>query len=121
MYEYRTRITRVIDGDTVVGEIDLGFRIALTVTLRLVGINAPEIRGSERPRGLAARQYLESLLEELTGQTGQLVVRTQQDVTEKYGRYLAELISGEVNLNHALVTAGHAVPTNSRGQSISRE
>ncbi|MGC1275732.1 MAG: thermonuclease family protein [Planctomycetaceae bacterium] len=39
-----------------------------------------------------------------------LTVRTRKDVTEKYGRYLADLIAGEVNLNQALVAAGHAVP-----------
>ncbi len=110
MYEYRARITRVIDGDTVEAEIDLGFHVAISVTLRLAGINAPEIRGAERPRGLAATRYLESLLDDLAGDTRELTVRTQKDVTEKYGRYLADLIAGEVNLNHALVAAGHAVP-----------
>ncbi|GIX05050.1 MAG: hypothetical protein KatS3mg114_0919 [Planctomycetaceae bacterium] len=110
MYEYRARITRVIDADTVDAEIDLGFHVSLTVTLRLVGIKAPETRGTDRPRGLAATRYLESLLNDLTGDTRELIVRTQKDVTEKYGRYLAELIAGEVNLNHALVAAGHAVP-----------
>ncbi len=110
MYEYRARIVRVIDGDTVEAEIDLGFHVRFTVTLRLAGINAPETKGTERPRGLAATRYLESLLNDLTGDTRELVVRTHKDVTEKYGRYLAELIAGEVNLNQALVAAGHAVP-----------
>lgn len=109
MYEYRARITRVIDGDTVEAEIDLGFHVSLSVTLRLAGINAPETKGVERPRGLAATRFLDSLLTELTGGTRQVTVRTQKDVTEKYGRYLAELITGETNLNQSLVTAGHAV------------
>ena len=89
MYEYRARITRVIDGDTVEAEIDLGFHVTLTVTLRLAGINAPETRGKERPRGLAATRYLESLLDDLAGDMRVLTVRTRKDVTEKYGRYLA--------------------------------
>ena len=110
MYEYRARITRVIDGDTVEAEIDLGFHVTFTATLRLSGINAPETRGTERPQGLAATRYLESLLDDLTGHTRELIVRTKQDRTGKYGRYLAELIAGEVNLNQALVAAGHAVP-----------
>lgn len=110
MYEYQARISRVIDGDTVEAEIDLGFHVTISVTLRLAGINAPEIRGAERPQGLAATRYLESLLDDLAGDIRTLTVRTQKDVTEKYGRYLAELIAGEVNLNHALVAAGHAVP-----------
>jgi micrococcal nuclease len=110
MYEYRARIVRVIDGDTVEAEIDLGFHVRFTVTLRLAGINAPETKGTERPRGLAATRYLERLLNEWTGASRELLVRTHKDVTEKYGRYLAELIAGEVNLNQALVAAGHAVP-----------
>ncbi|MEZ6057209.1 MAG: thermonuclease family protein [Planctomycetaceae bacterium] len=110
MYEYRARITRVIDGDTVEAEIELGFHVTFTATLRLIGINAPETRGTERPQGLAATRYLESLLDDLTGETRELTIRTQKDITGKYGRYLAELITGEVNLNHALVAAGHAVP-----------
>lgn len=96
MYEYRARITRVIDGDTVEAEIDLGFHVSLTVTLRLAGINAPETRGTERPRGLAATRYLEALLHNLAGDTRVLTVRTRKDVTEKYGRYLADLIAGHL-------------------------
>ncbi len=64
MYEYRARITRVIDGDTVEAEIDLGFHVSLTVTLRLAGINAPETKGTERPRGLAATRSLDALITE---------------------------------------------------------
>ena len=110
MYEYRGRITRVIDGDTVEAEIDLGFHVTLTVTLRLAGINAPETKGTERPRGLAATRFLDSLITDLTGGTRELTVRTQKDVTEKYGRYLAVLMAGDVNLNDRMRTDGHAVP-----------
>lgn len=110
MYEYRARITRVIDGDTVEAEIDLGFQITFTATLRLSGMNAPETRGAERPQGLAATRYLESLLNDLTGEQHRLLVRTQKDRTGKYGRYLAELTADGVNLNQALIAAGHAVP-----------
>lgn len=110
MYEYRGRIKRVIDGDTVEAEIDLGFHVTFTVTLRLAGINAPETKGTERPRGLAATQYLDSLITDLTGGTRELTVRTQKDVTEKYGRYLAILIAGDVNLNNRMLADGHAVP-----------
>src|SRR5579885_3227048 len=110
MYEYRGRITRVIDGDTVEAEIDLGFHVSLTVTLRLAGINAPETKGTERPRGLVATRSLDSLITDLTGGTRHLTVRTQKDVTEKYGRYLAVLIAGDVNLNDRMLADGHAVP-----------
>lgn len=110
MYEYRGRIKRVIDGDTVEAEIDLGFHVTFTVTLRLAGINAPETKGTERPRGLAATRYLDSLITDLTGGTRELTVRTQKDVTEKYGRYLAVLMAGDVNLIDRMLADGHAVP-----------
>lgn len=110
MYEYRARITRVIDGDTVEAEIDLGFHVTFTVTLRLAGINAPETKGIERPCGLAATRHLETLLSDLTGGTRQVTVRTQKDVTEKYGRYLAVLIAGNVTVNDRMLADGQAVP-----------
>lgn len=110
MYEYRARITRVIDGDTVEAEVDLGFHVSILQTFRLHGINAPETRGPERSQGLESTRYLESLIEILTSGTSRLTIRTHKDATEKYGRYLAELIAGDVNINQALVSSGHAVP-----------
>ncbi len=110
MYEYRARVLRVIDGDTVEAEIDLGFRVSLEVMLRLVGINAPEMRGSDRPHGLAAKQHLSELLLQLTPADGRIIVQTQKDLTEKYGRYLATLIASDVKLNDRMVVDGHAVP-----------
>ena len=110
MYEYRARITRVIDGDTVEAQVDLGFRVSLDVVLRLIGINAPEVHGPDRPRGQAATRHLTELLQRLTPTDGRITVRTQKDLTEKYGRYLATLIAGEVNLNDRMVSDGHAVP-----------
>ena len=77
---------------TVETEIELGFHVTFTATLRLTGINAPETRGDERPQGLAATRYLESLLDDLIGETRELTIRMQKDLTGKYGRYLAELI-----------------------------
>jgi endonuclease YncB( thermonuclease family) len=55
MYEYMAKVTRVIDGDTIEVEIDLGFKIKHTTILRLSGINAPELR---TPEGVAAKRYL---------------------------------------------------------------
>lgn len=110
MFEYRARILRVIDGDTVEAEIDLGFRVSLRATLRLAGIDTPELRGPTREAGRAATDYLELLLSKLAGPERQVTVRTQKDRTGKYGRYLADLVVGGRSLNEALVLAGHARP-----------
>ena len=109
MYEYRARIVRVIDGDTVEAEVDLGFHISTRMTMRLFGINTPEIKGVSRPEGRASRDFLIQLIDTHTHGTGELTIRTQKDATEKYGRLLATLLADNVNLNEALIAAGHAV------------
>lgn len=111
MYEYRARITRVVDGDTVDAEIDLGFGCFQCERLRLAGLNAPETRGGERVRGLDAKHFLETLIEKHP----RLTIRTEKDRQGKYGRYIATLYGDDihgaaVNLNLALIHAGHAVP-----------
>ena len=109
MYEYRARIVRVIDGDTVEAEVDLGFHISFLRTLRLFGINTPEVRGASRPQGLAARDHLIQLIDTHTHGTSELIIQTQKDATGKYGRLLATLLADNVNLNEALIASGHAV------------
>ena len=59
MYEYRAFVRRVYDGDTVTVDIDLGFDVVLrNQKIRLVRINAPEVRGVQRPEGLKSRDAL---------------------------------------------------------------
>ena len=62
MYEYKGTIRRVIDGDTLVIDVDLGFHVHTVVHVRLAGINAPETRGEERALGKAATRALEDFL-----------------------------------------------------------
>ena len=86
MYTYNAKVIRVIDGDSCVVSVDLGFRINYEIKLRLAGISAPEVRGPERPEGLKSRDFLRSLI---LGKEVQ--VRTMKDSQEKYGRYLADI------------------------------
>jgi micrococcal nuclease len=86
MYTYRAKIVSVYDGDTVTALVDLGFRINMEIKIRLSRINAPEIRGPQRPQGLVARDFLRELI---LGKT--VTIMTQKDRKEKYGRYLAEI------------------------------
>ena len=62
-YRYRATLRRVIDGDTVDCDVDLGFEIIAVERFRLLGINAPEKRKPTYDAGIAAKQHLESLLE----------------------------------------------------------
>lgn len=104
MYSYAARIQRIIDGDTVVLDIDLGFKIHHEVTARLDGIDAPELRTAE---GKLAKIALAGMVD---GKT--LRVDTILDRTEKYGRTLAVLFleDGVTTANQAMVDAGHARP-----------
>lgn len=104
-YAYQGRIDRVIDGDTVVVEIDLGFRVKTLEVCRLYGINAPEIHGATKPQGAAATTYLKALLG-----TGNVILKSFKDPEDKYGRWLVVLFDQNAqNINDAMVEAGHAV------------
>lgn len=59
MYEYRAFVRKVYDGDTVTVDIDLGFDVVLQKQkIRLLRINAPEVRGEQRQEGLKSRDAL---------------------------------------------------------------
>ena len=123
MYEYRIKeIIKVYDGDTITVLIDCGFGVFRKESLRLYGINAPEVRGEEREVGLISRDWLYDRLISAFNKGQQITVKTQKDKKGKYGRYLAkvfvhevtedELTGGidivEVNINHQLVSEGYA-------------
>lgn len=85
MYNYRATIIKVVDGDTIHLEIDLGFDIRQKTTVRLFGINTPELRGDNKEGGAKAKERVKELLPE-----GTIVrITTEKDRKEKYGRYLA--------------------------------
>lgn len=111
LYEYRAEVVSVYDADTIRLDIDLGFKTWLKNTpVRLLGIDAPEIRGPEREAGLIARDALRRLFEE---HPGRVMIRTARDSTGKYGRWLAEVYvwTGEQwdSVNEMLVHGGLAV------------
>jgi len=90
MYEYRCKIKRVVDGDTVDIDIDLGFDVVLAnQRVRLYGIDTPESRTRdkvEKRYGYAAKEFLKAML----GKEGTL--KTHKDATGKFGRILGEFI-----------------------------
>ena len=107
MYTYRCMVLRVIDGDTVDVGVDLGFNIHFKNRFRLFGIDAPE---KNTPEGKAARDYLVTMMPP----GSDLLVTTEKDKTEKYGRYLGTFSSLETafdskSINQLMVEAGHAV------------
>ena len=84
MYHYKATVKRVVDGDTIDMDVDLGFGVSKLVRIRLADIDAPEVKGDERPEGLSAKTYLEGLLP-----IGTLVeVYTEKDKDAGWGRYV---------------------------------
>ena len=90
MYEYRCTILRVVDGDTVDVDIDLGFGIWMrNQRIRLYGIDTPESRTrdlEEKKYGLLAKRFVEGFLAK--GSTALLV--TEKDGKGKFGRILGK-------------------------------
>ena len=106
MYEYNARIRRVIDGDTVEADVDLGFNIWIRSKIRLLGIDAPE-RGEVGYDG--SRNWLSRIL--INDARGYVVLKTEKDRTGKYGRMLGILYTGQLgekSVNTELVDSGHA-------------
>ena len=115
MFNYNAKCIKVVDGDTIDAEIDLGFDIKVTKRIRLAGINAPESRTRnlvEKKLGLAAKEKLKDLLE---GAANCFELESQE--LGKYGRVLGKLhinkLAGkdkltQVCINDELVKLGYA-------------
>ena len=113
MYEYKCKILRVVDGDTVDVDIDLGFGIVLSnERVRIMGIDTPESRTRdkvEKKFGLASKARLKSLL----GKTG--ILKTQinkngEDMKGNFGRILGDFVAPDGRMvTDILVEEGHAV------------
>ena len=85
-YYREAKIVRVVDGDTIDLEIDLGWEIRFVERVRLLGIDTPEIRGEERPRGLQAKAVVEAWAK---ANGDRCVVHSAAYRRGKYGRTLA--------------------------------
>lgn len=109
-YIYKIKVTRVVDGDTIDAEIDLGFNLKLNKRIRLYGINTPETRTrdkEEKKRGLAAKKFLQQIVDE---QQGVLFLKSLDQ--GKFGRCIGVLFEQDFDdqsINEVLVQEGHAV------------
>lgn len=110
MYQYKVKkINRVIDGDTVDLDIDLGFGVTLSHRVRLKDVNAAETKTlnlEEKKKGITARLWLEK---ELSRQGEWIIETTKED---KYGRILGTLylVGDPVTVNERMLNEGVAVP-----------
>lgn len=110
LYHYKAIVQNVYDGDTCTVDIDLGLHTWIKgEKLRLNRINAPEVTGKERLKGLKSKEYLKSLI-----LNKEVFIETIKDKKEKYGRYLAEVWLEQtpdnfLNINDLMVKNGFAV------------
>lgn len=105
MYQYKAFVTDVYDGDTITVDIDLGLHVWLRgETIRLFGINAPEVRGESRDKGLEARDYLRELILKK-----EVVLRTYKDKKGKYGRWLGNVQVDGIDVNQDMIDNDFAV------------
>lgn len=112
-YSYDVKLVRVVDGDTVYLDVDLGFNARMTLDFRLAGINTPEIVGVQKTAGLAAKSELERLLS-----LGSLTILSAK--ADKYGRWLVTIFvhplkGTAINVNDALIAGGFALPYDGKG------
>jgi micrococcal nuclease len=110
MYQYSAKLIRVIDGDTIDAEIDLGFKIFVKERIRLIGIDTPESRTRnlfEKSWGLAAKDRLSELLAD---NNNDFIINTKIDKKGKFGRMLGDIIVDGINANQQLIAEGLAIP-----------
>ena len=113
MFEYKCKVTNVVDGDTVDVDIDLGFGVWLRdQRIRLYGIDTPESRTrdlEEKKYGQAAKAYLTGMLDDEAG----ITLKTHKDKEGKFGRILGELWRitnyADQSINEYMVEKHHAV------------
>jgi micrococcal nuclease len=108
LYYYKANVIRVIDGDTIKMNIDLGFKIFWEVNARLYGINTPELTSSDtvtRQKAIDAKNFIESVVK-----PGDSIL-VKSKILDKYGRPLCEVYysKNEIFLNNELIEKGHAV------------
>lgn len=103
MYTYEAKVIRVVDGDTVDLDIDLGFHTRVMKRIRLAFINAPE---RYTDLGKRSKEFLIKTIPE----GSKVTVKTQLDRNDKYGRVLGELFTDNVvsSINKFMIDGGYA-------------
>lgn len=112
MWTYKALVKGIYDGDSITVDIDLGFGTWLkNQKIRLINIDAPELRGEERPEGLISRDKLREWLPI----DSWITLKTYKDSKGKYGRWLGEIFVTDVaqketliSINEKLIDGGFA-------------
>ena len=125
MYEYKCKVKRVVDGDTMDVILDLGFDVHHAVRVRMAGIDTPESRTrdkDEKARGKLSKAFLK---ESIKGK--KIVLKTKiKDSKGKFGRVIAEVwaefAKGSLrNINELMIKECYAVKYNAENKALVKE
>jgi micrococcal nuclease len=107
LYQYALRNVFVVDGDTLKGDLDLGFNVSLTaVKVRLEHVNCPEKNTAE---GVAAKDFTLAWIAQKTAKQEPIVVMVKNHREDKYGRILGSIFSAGEDLAQQIKLANHGV------------
>ena len=111
MYEYRVKkVNKIVDGDTIDVDIDLGFAVSFTQRVRLAGIDTPESRTIDLKEKALGLEVKEKIKKELAAAKDVVIKTEKPDSSEKYGRILGWIFldGNTVSLNQQLIDQGYA-------------
>jgi micrococcal nuclease len=109
-YKYNVKIKKVVDGDTVDVDIDLGFGVWLhKERVRIMGIDTPESRTRDKVEKLFGLASKEKLKELLPLSSMQVLVVEEYDAKGKFGRILGDFEIEDKRVTDILIEEGHAV------------
>jgi micrococcal nuclease len=104
------KVNKIVDGDTIDVDIDLGFAVSFTQRVRLAGIDTPESRTTDLKEKALGVEVKEKIKKEIAA-AKDIVIKTEKpDSSEKYGRILGWLFldGNTVSLNQQLIDQGYA-------------
>lgn len=110
---YHCRLLRVVDGDTLQIQVDLGLRVERNLYVRIGNINAPEIRGEEKELGKAASTFAQVLFDRMVAIGRPVLVKfgKGKSFDRWIGQIYVNLEDGSVlDFGAEMVKAGHATP-----------
>ena len=120
MFRFNARLVRVVDGDTIDADIELGFSVFMRDRIRLMGIDTPESRTrnlQEKSWGLAAKHRLIELLAETDGE---FTLVTEDMEKGKFGRVLGTIEINGKDANQTLIEENFAIPYEGGNKDESR-
>lgn len=115
LYYYGFYVTRVIDGDSIEGYMDMGMKQYQFKKVRLADIDCAENRSSnpaQKAKGVETTNLVAAMIDQMPEHRlgRKVIIKTHYDESGKYGRPLVTVFLGDIELNGYLLENGHAVP-----------